>query len=215
MNRKLEILIPKELSEITLGQYQNYALLSEGVTDLARLSEISVISFCNISLENLRLLSSSQVNEIVEKISVVIEKFDEPQLLIKKFRLRGEEYGFIPNLDNITYGENRDILAHLKDGLGSMHKTMAVLYRPTTEQTFAQDYAIDKYAVPVPHQKLFREMPLDVVLGAQVFFYNLIKELLAHIPKYLRKEMGEEKYRELIQKVSTKQIGGSMTNFIT
>ena len=85
MNRKLEILIPKELSDITLGQYQNYALLSEGVTDVARLSEISVISFCNISLENLRLLSSSQVNEIVEKLSVVIEKFDEPQLLTKKF----------------------------------------------------------------------------------------------------------------------------------
>ena len=54
-------------------------------------------------------------------------------------------------------------------------------------------------------------MPLSVVLGAQVFFWNLTRELLMHIPSYLVKAMGEEEYSLMMKKVSTNQIGEAMT----
>tara|TARA_R110000796_G_scaffold215671_1_gene331659 strand:+ start:2681 stop:3325 length:645 start_codon:yes stop_codon:yes gene_type:complete len=214
MGKRLEIVVPKGLNELTVSQYQNYAELAEGLDDPIRLNEIAIMCFCNVSIEHLRLLSSFQVNDISARLSVVMEEFSKDQHLIRRFRLEGVEYGFIPNLDKITYGENRDIVEYLKGGVKDSHKAMAVLFRPI-KKSYNATYEIDKYETPVKHQMLMKDMPLHIMLGAQVFFWNLIKELLDHIPKYLQKAMGEKSYRELIQKVSTKQTGDGMMNFIT
>lgn len=211
MSKRLEIIVPKTLDEITVGQYQNYVALSEGIKEEGKLGEIAIMCFCNVSLEHLRLLSSYQVSDISSRLFAVISEFTKDQPLIKRFTLKGVEYGFIPNLDNITYGENKDITSHLKEGEGSVHKAMAVLYRPT-KKSATSTYSIEKYKVPVDHQKYMKDMPLHVMIGARVFFWNLIKELLDHTPSYLKKEMEKMGYKELIQKASTKQTGGGMMN---
>lgn len=211
MGKRLEIVVPKTLNEITVGQYQNYATLSEGIEEQGRLGEIAIMCFCNVSLEHLRLLSSYQVNDISNRLFGVISEFTKDQPLVRKFTLKGQEYGFIPNLDKITYGENKDIISHIQAGTGSIHKAMAVLFRPIKKP--GKNYSIEEYKVPVNHQKLFKDMPLNVMIGAQVFFWTLIKELLSHIPNYLQSQMEEMGYKELIQKVSTKQTGDGMMSF--
>ena len=212
MGKRLEIVIPKGLNEITVGQYQKYIALTEGIEDEGNLAEIAIICFCNVSIEHLRLLSSYQVNDMASRLSVVVSQFTQDQPLIKKFILQGKEYGFIPTLDKITYGENKDIIEFLKAGTSSLHKAMGVLYRPVKKHS-GDTYSIEKYEPSVEHQMLIKDMPLHVMFGAQVFFYNLTKELLSHIPNYLKKEL--EKRGELIQKVSTKLTGDGMMSSTT
>jgi len=70
---------------------------------------------------------------------------------------------------------------------------MAVLFRPIGTQ-IKEEYTIVQYEGTDEYAELMKLMPLDVVLGAQVFFWNLGSELLAALPSYLEKEG-----REIIQ----------------
>jgi hypothetical protein len=78
-----------------------------------------------------------------------------------------------------------------------MHKAMAVLYRPIT-QTQKGKYLIQEYNGTREYSELMKQMPLSVVMGAMVFFYNLTNELLNHIPSYLEREMEKEQMKGVI-----------------
>jgi hypothetical protein len=95
----------------------------------------------------------------------------------------------------------------MSQGVEGIHRAMAILYRPIVS-TSNDTYKIEGYKVPLAHEDALKEMPVGVALGAQVFFWTLIKELLMHIPNYLVKEMGEEAYKQMMKKVSISQIGG-------
>jgi hypothetical protein len=43
-----------------------------------------------------------------------------------------------------------------------------------------------------------KEMPLNVVMGAMVFFYNLTNVLLKSIPSFLEKEIAKEQMQGVI-----------------
>ena len=68
-------------------------------------------------------MSLSDVAQIFEKLS----KLQIEGKLQKVFEIDGKEYGFLPDLDEITLGEYADIEQYVKNGLEkSMHKIMAV-----------------------------------------------------------------------------------------
>ncbi len=68
-----------------------------------------------------------------------------------------------------------------------MHKAMAVLYRPVTYQKDHR-YQIEKYT-GTEQAEIFKSMPLDVDMGALVFFYHLNNELTTITLNYLANEM--------------------------
>jgi len=211
MVEKLNITIPTSLMEVTIGQYQRFLKETENITDEAILEQKVITIFCGITINQLRLLKSNQVQDILSRLMPLVDSFGTPQPFTHRFNVGGIEYGFIPNLEqDITYGENKDITSRMSEGIDGMHKAMAILYRPII-RTSNDTYEIEKYQVPVKHEDALKEMPLSVVLGAQVFFWNLTRELLMHIPSYLVKAMGEEEYSLMMKKVSTNQIGEAMT----
>ena len=63
---------------------------------------------------------------------------------IPTFNLNGVSYGFIPNLDEITYGENKDVTSYINEW-GNMHKAMAVLFRPTQTKARTTSIIIEEY----------------------------------------------------------------------
>jgi hypothetical protein len=67
-----------------------------------------------------------------------------------------------------------------------MHKAMAVLYRPIKD-TLKEKYIIEDYKGSEGAEK-YKQMPLDIVMGSILFFYNLKNELLKTTLKYLNKE---------------------------
>jgi hypothetical protein len=95
--------------------------------------------------------------------------------------MNGKEFGFIPKLDDISFGEYVDLDTYLADW-ESMHKAMGVLFRPITfkkkKQYLIEDYdSADKYDMT--------EVTLDVAFGSLVFFYSLKNELQKTILNYL------------------------------
>jgi len=121
---KVELIIPNSLNEITLGQYQEYIKLDKLTeTELAyKMIEI----FCGLKADHIRLLKAKDVQDIVAIISVMFE--DKPSL-VHTFKMNGIEYGFINNLDEMSFGEYIDLDTFIGDW-DNIEKAMAVLYRP-------------------------------------------------------------------------------------
>lgn len=181
---KLEILIPESLSEITLEQYQKFAKINTDENkDSAFLMHKMVEIFCNLNLRDVATIKYKSVLAVINDLNTL---FDVKHKLVPKFTLGGVKFGFIPVLDDMSLGEYVDLDENLSDW-DNMHKAMAVLYRPITldkgERYQIEEYEGTKYA------EIMKQAPLDAVMGAMVFFYNLNNELLTITLSYLQKEM--------------------------
>ena len=177
---KLQIDIPESLNEITLGQYQKFAKLDVLENkDTSFLMHKMIEIFCNLKLENIARIKYSDAAEIVQHINKL---FEPKQSLIPTFTLQDVEFGIIPKLDDMTLGEYIDLDENLTDW-DNMHRAMSVLYRPITCKK-GERYNREEYEGAINAEAL-KQMPLDVVMGAMVFFYNLENELAGITLNYL------------------------------
>jgi len=177
---KLQITIPTSLDEITLEQYQKFLSIAKDNPDGEFLQHKMVEIFCGIDLKNAAKISFKDVNEITTNLSNLFnQKYD----LKRTFKLGNTEFGFITNLDEITLGEYTDLDKYISDW-DMMHNAMAVLYRPITKK-LKDKYQIEEYNGSYTYCDAMKFMPLDVALGAVVFFYNLGNELLKSTIHYL------------------------------
>jgi len=86
---------------------------------------------------------------------------------------------------------------------------MAVLFRPI-KQKQGSKYLIEEYEGSHKYSEMMKSMPLDVVLGAMVFFWNLTSSLLNCIPNYLENQIKKEQ----MQKVDSVENGEVIANYI-
>lgn len=195
---KVSINVPDSLREIKLEQYQKFEKIDNVDNKntnfiLHKLVEI----FCDLNLKDIIKIKWSSVSKIANSINGLFEKDHK---LIKTFKLNDKEYGFIPNLDDMTLGEYIDLDNSVSDWQ-QMHRAMAVLFRPVTYKK-GDTYLIQDYEVTDANE--YKDMPLDVVLGSLFFFYNLRNELLHTIQSYLKLEMSKKELtiqeREVLQK---------------
>lgn len=184
---KVEILIPSSLKEVTLEQYQKFARINtDDNQDTGFMMHKTVEIFCNLDLKDIAKIKFTSVQEILNDINRL---FEPKQDLIRTFTMGGKEYGFIPVLDDMTLGEYVDLDENFTDW-DSMHKAMAVLFRPVTLKK-GDRYQIQDYnGLELAEQ--MKKMPLDVVMGAMVFFYRLNNELLKTTLNFLEQEVGKE-----------------------
>ena len=175
---QLEVSIPSTLKEVQLKDYQDFLLIENPSNDDL------LKCILNINTKELGKIKDKDVDYLINHINKL---FDQEHKFIPTFNLNGVSYGFIPNLDEITYGENKDVTSYINEW-GNMHKAMAVLFRPL-KQKQGHKYLIEEYEGSHKYSEVMKQMPLSVVLGAMVFFYNLTNELLNYIPNYLEKEV--------------------------
>ena len=179
---KLEISIPTELSEIKLSQYQAFLKIAKDNDDMEFLNQKMVQTFCNIDLKDVAEIKYKDVLEITASIGRMFNV--QSHKFINRFKLGGVEFGFIPDLDDMTFGEYTDLDSYIGDW-DNMHKAMAVLYRPIKKKGLNNTYEIEKYNGSITYSDVMKHAPLDVVFGANVFFYNLGNELLKSTMNYL------------------------------
>jgi hypothetical protein len=177
---KLQITIPTSLEEITLEKYQKFLSIAKDNPDGEFLQHKMVEIFCGIDLKNAAKISYKDVNEITNNLSNL---FNQKYELKRTFKLGDTEFGFITNLDEITLGEYTDLDKYISDW-DMMHNAMAVLYRPITKK-LKDKYQIEEYNGSYTYCDAMKYAPVDVVLGAVVFFYNLGNELLKSTIHYL------------------------------
>jgi hypothetical protein len=114
-----------------------------------------------------------KATDIVEICSIISGMFDTKHQLISMFKMNGVEYGFIPSLEDMSFGEYVDLDTFIGDN-DNLHRAVNVLYRPI-EHRQGNRYTIKEYDPNT--SETAKDMPLDAVLGAVVFFYNLGKDL--------------------------------------
>jgi len=182
---KLEISIPTELNEIKLSQYQAFLKIAKDNTDEEFLHQKMVQTFCGIDLKEVAEIRYKEVIEITESLGRMFDV--KSHKFINRFKMGGVEFGFIPNLDDMTFGEYTDLDTYINDW-EQMHKAMAVLYRPIKKNGLNSTYEIEKYNGSITYSDVMKHAPLDVVFGATVFFYNLGNELLKSTMTYLEKD---------------------------
>ena len=100
--------------------------------------------------------------------------------LVNTFKMVGSdgvevEFGLIPNLDKMSYGEWEDLENYIWDNK-SLHRAMAVLYRPLIWQIGGK-YRIHEYQGTDFYADLMKEMPIDVATGDRSLFKRNLQKI--------------------------------------
>lgn len=183
---KLKLTVPNDLGEIKLSDYVKYLKVLEVNEDDAY-SDVFVHQkvleiFCGVPLLDAVEYKMSDVRKVVQIITSTLNK--QPDL-VRTFKLGDTEFGFIPKLDDMTFGEYVDLDSNLGNW-DNMYKAMAVLYRPI-KQKVGDKYLIEEYKGDLYYDAMLHT-PMDAVVSSMVFFYNLGKELSIAMTKYLEEE---------------------------
>lgn len=200
---KLEIKIPTDLKEIPLSKYQQFLKIASNNTDEIFLKQKMINLFCNVELKEVSNMKFIDVNDISNSLDLL---FKQDYKFINRFKLNGIEFGFIPNLDDISLAEYRDLDTYIGDW-DNIHKAMAVLYRPIIKKGYSSTYSIEDYEGSAKYSDLMRECPLEYVLGSMVFFYNLGNELLLSTLNYLE---NNKAIQNILNKDNSEQNGAGI-----
>ena len=188
---KIEITVPTSLNEITLEQYQKFLKIAEENPEGNFLNAKMIEIFCGIPLSDSYKLKMSSVSAIID---ILNEMLNVTPNHVEKFTLNGIQYGFIPDLDEISLGEYIDLDNNISSW-AEMHKAMNVLYRPIKIKK-GDKYSVEDYDLSNP--EALKDMPLDAAIGAVFFFLNLGLELSKHTILYSNLEEMEDIQEQLI-----------------
>lgn len=217
--KEFDLKIPVDLSGISLRQYQEYLKLydkwDKEDDNYIKIKMLQI--FCNLSPENIKELELSSFDSV---ISHLLDCLQQETPLIDRFYMDGKNidgkdlrvtYGFIPSLDKMSFGEFIDLNTYINDW-SNMHKAMAILFRPTIVNKKTV-YDIEKYQGSYKYSDVMLDMPVNIALGAIVFFYRLMNKLPKLTLDYFQQEMKKEGMTSQLKQILEKD-GDSINRFI-
>ena len=178
----MKLIVPNKMNEIRLADYQRFVRLEGDEEFLARKA---VEIFCNLKMDVILQMKAASLTKVT---SILMNAFAERPALTHKFTIGKQTFGFIPSIEEITVGELNDIDTYISDW-PNIHRAMSVLYRPVVA-TFGNRYEIEKYEGSDKYAEQMKEMPLDVAIGAMLFFWTLGKDLSIASLTSLEREEG-------------------------
>lgn len=176
MVKEVTLSIPQSYGDISLKKWLelqkelvNYQDDEEAITAL-------MLSYlCGLDAKYLKNIAVDDYIEIKRELSSFVSKVDLP--LQRFITIDGVEYGFEPNLSNMTYGSFADITKYneikIDDNWASI---MSILYRPVTKKQ-GDMYTIEPYSGKL-NPNLFLDVKMDVHFGCLFFFVHLSTDLL-------------------------------------
>ena len=179
-------------SEVKLEDWVKVIAAEEKIPSEAALENIKALS--DIPEKLIKELSIENVAIILSHLSNV--KDDADNSLQKIIKIDGVEYGFHPELSDLTLGEYADLETFLKNGINNhLPEVMAVLYRPITEKK-NDVYTIEAYDGKISiRAEIMKKMNAEQVQGAMVFFWTFVKKFFETLQSSLRVQI-EQKNKE-------------------
>lgn len=201
MANSLTISVPKSLRQVKLKDWQKYISIfdkNKDNEDSDFLSLKTLQIFCGLSLEDSYKIPLSSFDSILEHLGNL---FSIDYSRVNQFTMKGTDgkevtFGLIPNLDKMSYGEWVDLQSYIFND-ETLHKAMAVLYRPLITGRGKDRYLIHEYKGTELMSDVMREMPLDIALGARVFFYRLATKLSKYTMDSTARQLIAEREVEL------------------
>ena len=203
---KVDITVPESIAEIPLVNYQKFLKVQQNSDDQEFIAQKMIEIFCGIELKDVAKIKYNDMNNLVEHFNKI---FSVKPVFYQRFKLKEMEFGFIPNLEEISWGEYIDLEHHM-NSWEDFHKAMAVMYRPITKSS-KDKYEIAPYTASEEWHELMKYMPMEIAISARVFFYNLGNELLNSTLSYLEGQMirmKSRKGRRIFQKEANFQNSG-------
>lgn len=184
----MRIEIPTSLDDVKISQLIKWNEAVEMYSD--KFLPFQMVSiFCNIDVNEVIKIPLNKFNDIVDTLNETLTKEVK---FYDRFFLGTKQYGFIPNLDEISSAEYIDLDTYMETDI---LRAMMVLFRPV-ENTFKQMYNIKEYK-GTDGFEIMLEAPASAFLGAKVFFWNLRNELVKRFPVYLNQQMTSEQKIDL------------------
>ena len=198
----VNITVPTDLSEITLRQYKHFLKIQKNGDDEGFLNAKIIEIFCKMQLDEVMRLKFNDTELIVNTLT---QMFEQKPNLVTSFKLDKVNYGFHPQLDDLTLGEYIDLDTFIGDW-ENIEKAMAVLYRPVVNK-LKDKYIIEDYKVGKDQEML--DMPMDAVLSSIFFLWNLGLDLSKAMMNYLDKEQTQA----LTEYLNSQPNGDGITQF--
>ena len=164
----MKVFVPEKLSELTLDRYLKIMDVPED--DPERGVKL-LVAFLDIKEEEARGMDLESVQRVMPYLYKMMDADQQDYGLQKLIEIDGVEYGFHPNLSNITVGEFVDLEYMCKDLNMNMTKFLSVVYRPLKTKGRGT-YSIQPYKGGVEHEQ-FRQLTMDVVMGVLNFFLHI------------------------------------------
>jgi hypothetical protein len=191
----MKLIVPSTLEEISLSKYQRYLKefeYSKSLKNQETYLGLKMIEiFCEVTEDQAKQIDSDSANKVIK---ILVDLLSVEQTLVESFNLGGVQFGWIPKIDNLSFGEFLDLNNNI-DNWENMVIAMGVLYRPITGRAADGKYLIEKYEGDKYHE-ILKEMPLNVVLGATVFFWNLGLDLVTSTLCSLEEEANKMSTRQ-------------------
>lgn len=177
MKKTIQITMPETWADITLKQYLALQYDLEAYKD----DEEAIMSFmmihlCGLSVEDINGLSRTSYNQLKESILSFVNNTQHE--LARYITIDGIEYGFEPNLSNMSYGAYCDMTRYDSIAIDkNWSKIMNILYRPVDKKGMGETYSIEKYITNTNWDK-WLDVSMDKHFGCFFLFVNISMDLL-------------------------------------
>ena len=180
----MEYTIPASWREVTLRQYIDLMNLPESLTLLEKNFEnLSIL--LEISPREAKKIPAQDFDLLNEKLAFT--NTPPGTRFEAKVFLGDQEFGIIPNLENLTIGEFMDLEEYASDWNNKVHLLMSLLYRPIIEKG-PWGYKIEEYdgTKSIGRADLFLDnFNVEDAQAASVFFSLIVSGYLTISPESL------------------------------
>lgn len=179
MIKQIELKVPTSYGDISLQRWlalqndlKNYSDDDNAVT------AAMFMHLCGLEPAYLKNISIDDYALIKFELESFISNTDLP--LQRIITIDGKEYGFEPNLSQMSYGAYADITSYKQLTIDeNWAKIMDILYRPIVRKK-GEMYSIEPYKGEINPEK-WLSVGMDIHFGALFFFVNLLMDLLKGI----------------------------------
>ena len=184
----MKITLPDNYSEVTVGQYMELWKMYEKEDDAYLAQRRAIETLAGLEPNALQDASWESIEQSSETLNWLISEPDPFTLkmpLIRRFELKGQQYGFIPDMSLLKVGEYADLETLCGAGVfENLNKLCAILFREVTTEKLDK-YEIVSYSMSAERKKAMLELPMNIAVGAVVFFCNTARELAFTTERYL------------------------------
>ena len=188
---KVKVRIPTNWNDVTLETYLKYRktldLYKDDDEDELDMIDKSIIISLDILCGVAPNFASQMPIEMLQHVMDSLNKFmtDTKFDLQRIISIDGIEYGFEPNLSNMSYGAYLDISKYDNITIDTnWTKIMAILYRPILSKS-GKLYEIKEYT-GMEDDTIFLKTTMDINFGCIGFFLHLSKDLALYTLKSLK-----------------------------
>jgi hypothetical protein len=209
LNNK-EYTIPSKWSQVTISSYQKFMLNYDDKQDDYTKTLNTISAFIGVPFAELEKCKKSDIDKVDEVLAKLLQDKTNEELNLV-FIINDKEYGFHPNLQELTFAEFVDLDNYLKEPIKNLHLVMSVLYREIVKKKNNKYTIVDYDSTRcIKNAELFKEnLSVATTQGASSFFLIIGKELQKSLLLSSNKQQKKMKktYKQKKSNLATNGVG--------